>query len=166
MIATSSGAAAAYVKEGFTNIRIGMFLEIATTVGAVLSFRRHPAPGVHNKCHFRNRPPFLRLRFDPPGAQGQLGRCPQPPGRAAEDELHLSHDPGPPELSRPRGPSRIQLDVVAGGLSWDSWGIGSGALKVIAMDQGMRIPFMFPPHQEHPRKGRCAAGPYPGIFYL
>src|SRR6201981_1614722 len=35
VIATSSGAAAAYVKEGFSNIRIGMFLEIATTVGAL-----------------------------------------------------------------------------------------------------------------------------------
>src|ERR1035438_2030785 len=35
VIATSSGAAAAYVKEGFSNIRIGMFLEIATTLGAV-----------------------------------------------------------------------------------------------------------------------------------
>jgi uncharacterized protein len=36
VIATSSGAAAAYVREGFSNIRIGMFLEIATTLGAVL----------------------------------------------------------------------------------------------------------------------------------
>jgi len=36
VIATSSGAAAAYVKEGFTNIRIGMFLEIATTMGALI----------------------------------------------------------------------------------------------------------------------------------
>src|ERR1700754_4214272 len=35
VIATSSGAAAAYVKEGFSNIRIGMFLEIATTIGAL-----------------------------------------------------------------------------------------------------------------------------------
>src|ERR1700710_2966606 len=35
-IANSSGAAAAYVKEGITNIRLGMFLEIATTVGAVI----------------------------------------------------------------------------------------------------------------------------------
>src|SRR5271155_2155346 len=35
VIATSSGAAAAYVKEGFSNIRIGMFLEIATTFGAL-----------------------------------------------------------------------------------------------------------------------------------
>src|ERR1044071_1753908 len=35
LIATSSGAAAAYVREGFTNIRLGMFLEVATTLGAV-----------------------------------------------------------------------------------------------------------------------------------
>ena len=36
VIATSSGAAAAYVREGFSNIRIGMFLEVATTLGALL----------------------------------------------------------------------------------------------------------------------------------
>src|SRR3974377_237955 len=36
VIATSSGAAAAYVREGYTNIRIGMFLEIATTIGALV----------------------------------------------------------------------------------------------------------------------------------
>ena len=35
VIATSSGAAAAYVRDGYSNMRIGMFLEIATTVGAV-----------------------------------------------------------------------------------------------------------------------------------
>src|ERR1700679_2558660 len=36
VIATSSGAAAAYVREGYSNLRIGMFLEIATTLGALL----------------------------------------------------------------------------------------------------------------------------------
>src|SRR5512143_206237 len=36
VIATSSGAAAAYVREGFSNIRIGLFLEMATTFGALL----------------------------------------------------------------------------------------------------------------------------------
>ena len=35
VIATSSGAAVAYIKDKVTNIRIGMFLEIATTVGAI-----------------------------------------------------------------------------------------------------------------------------------
>jgi len=36
VIATSSGAAAAYVREGYSNMRIGMFLEIATTIGAIV----------------------------------------------------------------------------------------------------------------------------------
>src|SRR5579875_1339780 len=36
VIATSLGAAAAYVREGFSNIRVGMFLEIATTLGALV----------------------------------------------------------------------------------------------------------------------------------
>src|SRR5271165_2478679 len=35
VIATSSGAASAYVREGYSNIRIGMFLEMATTAGAI-----------------------------------------------------------------------------------------------------------------------------------
>src|ERR1700728_3095740 len=35
VIATSSGAAAAYVREGFSNVRIGMLLEIATSLGAL-----------------------------------------------------------------------------------------------------------------------------------
>ena len=36
VIATSSGAAVAYVRDGLSNIRIGMFLEVATTLGAIL----------------------------------------------------------------------------------------------------------------------------------
>ena len=36
VIATSSGAAAAYVREGYTNVRVGILLEVATTVGALL----------------------------------------------------------------------------------------------------------------------------------
>ena len=35
VIATSTGAASAFVKEGFSNIRIAMFLEMATTIGAI-----------------------------------------------------------------------------------------------------------------------------------
>jgi uncharacterized membrane protein YfcA len=44
VIATSSGAASAYVREGFSNIRLGMFLEIATTLGAI--FGAYLAPRV------------------------------------------------------------------------------------------------------------------------
>ena len=35
VIATSSGAASAYVREGYSNVRIGMLLEVATTIGAI-----------------------------------------------------------------------------------------------------------------------------------
>ena len=35
VIATSTGAAAAYVRDHMTNMRLGMFLEIATTTGAI-----------------------------------------------------------------------------------------------------------------------------------
>jgi uncharacterized membrane protein YfcA len=35
VIATSSGAAVAYIHDRITNLRIGMFLEIATTTGAI-----------------------------------------------------------------------------------------------------------------------------------
>src|ERR1700727_1655989 len=45
VIATSSGAAAAYVREGFSNIRIGMFLEVDTTLGAIFgAFLATPTP--------------------------------------------------------------------------------------------------------------------------
>ena len=36
VIATSSGAAAAYVRDRMTDMRVGMFLELATTSGAVV----------------------------------------------------------------------------------------------------------------------------------
>src|SRR5207244_374845 len=35
VIATSSGAAATYVREHLANLRVGMFLEIGTTLGAI-----------------------------------------------------------------------------------------------------------------------------------
>ncbi|WP_379130757.1 sulfite exporter TauE/SafE family protein [Paenibacillus sp. sgz500958] len=35
VIATSSGAAVAYIRDKITNVRAGMFLEIATTTGAI-----------------------------------------------------------------------------------------------------------------------------------
>jgi uncharacterized membrane protein YfcA len=49
VIATSSGAAAAYVREGYSNVRAGMFLEIATTLGALsgaLVATKVPASGL------------------------------------------------------------------------------------------------------------------------
>jgi uncharacterized membrane protein YfcA len=141
VIATSSGAAAAYVKEGYSNIRVGMLLEIATTVGALcgafvagwisgntiavifgvvllvsayLSSRPRPEHPTNEKPD----PIAVRLRLD--------STYPTPEG------LQPYHVRGVP--------LGFAVMFVAGVLS-GLLGIGSGALKVLAMDQAMRLPF-------------------------
>lgn len=140
VIATSSGAAAAYVKEGFTNIRIGMFLEIATTFGALTGAfvaarvstqaiavifgcillwsayeesRPRPSRGVEGKDRLAG---ILKLDSDYPTLQG------------------------PQSYSVHSVPGGFALMVLAGILS-GLLGIGSGAMKVLAMDHVMKIPF-------------------------
>jgi uncharacterized membrane protein YfcA len=141
VIATSSGAAAAYVREGFSNIRIGMFLEIATTIGALLgaflaartstsvlsvifglvllhsawqSSRGRPKNGASEK----QDPLAIRLRLN--------GAYPTDGGLRQYNVSNVKTGFG--------------LMFGAGAIS-GLLGIGSGALKVIAMDQAMRIPF-------------------------
>jgi hypothetical protein len=71
VIATSSGAAAAYVKEGYTNIRIGMRLEIATTPerwgapGWPRGFRRPYIRTTHGWRFHRSRPPTTAVTASP-----------------------------------------------------------------------------------------------------
>jgi uncharacterized protein len=141
VIATSSGAAAAYVREGYTNVRIGMFLEVATTLGALagaslaavipgsavavvfgvvllvsawLSGQPHPEPPPVRPAD----PLAARLRLD--------GHYPTPEG--------------PRSYRVGRVPLGFGLMGVAGALS-GLLGIGSGALKVLAMDRAMGVPF-------------------------
>jgi len=141
VIATSSGAAAAYVREGYSNIRIGMFLEVATTLGALLgaflatriptaalavifglvllhaawqSTRQHPDAAGSD----RGDPLATRLKMN--------GDYPTPDGRKAYYPRAVKTGFG--------------MMFGAGAIS-GLLGIGSGALKVIAMDQAMRIPF-------------------------
>jgi uncharacterized protein len=141
VIATSSGSAAAYVREGYSNIRIGMLLEIATTLGAVLGAyltarvsthaigmifglvllysayaslkkkRAHAASHENNTLAKR-----LRLRGSFPNANGNEDYVAQ----------HV--------------PAGFGLMFSAGTLS-GLLGIGSGAVKVLAMDQAMGLPF-------------------------
>jgi uncharacterized membrane protein YfcA len=141
VIATSSGAAASYVKEGYSNIRIGMFLEIATTIGAltgaylahmiptqtlsiifgiVLLLSAYLSARTMPRQHGSEKPDPLavRLRLD--------GAYPIPDGK---QPYHVH-----------RVPLGFALMYLAGCLS-GLLGIGSGAFKVLAMDQAMRIPF-------------------------
>jgi uncharacterized protein len=141
VIATSSGAAAAYVKEGFSNIRIGMFLEMATTLGALLgaALAARISTGliavVFGLVLIYSSYLSVRGRGDTP---------------ADDSTDHLAEllalDGAYPST---RGlvtyhvhavPSGFSLMFLAGGLS-GLLGIGSGAVKVLAMDRAMHIPF-------------------------
>ena len=141
VIATSSGAAAAYVKEGYTNLRLGMFLEVATTVGALVgaTLAAAVAPRIVAIVFGLVLLASAYLSSRPPVRAGELG----PPDRLA-GWLRLDGSYPGPEGSiayRVRGvPAGFGLMFVAGAVS-GLVGIGSGALKVLAMDQAMRIPF-------------------------
>jgi hypothetical protein len=141
VIATSSGAAAAYLKEGYSNMRIGMFLEIATTIGALAgAFIAAKIPTsslavlfgvvllVSAYLSFRRRTERLaQVPADPLATILRLdGAYPTPAG------------PQPYHVQRV--PLGFCLMFVAGTIS-GLLGIGSGAFKVLAMDQVMRIPF-------------------------
>jgi uncharacterized membrane protein YfcA len=141
VIATSSGAAAAYIKQGYTNLRLGMFLEIATTIGAivgaliatfvsvkalsvvlaiVLLYSAYVAQQPRLE-HPESEPPdtlvtHLRLNSTYPSADGVMSY-----------QVH----------SLPVGFGLMWLAGVLSGLL----GIGSGAFKVLAMDQAMGLPF-------------------------
>jgi uncharacterized protein len=141
VIATSSGAAAAYVREGYSNVRIGMVLEIATTSGALggaalaTHLPTHAIAVVFGIALLASA--WLSLR--PP--KDQTGGVVVDPVAA---RLGLDSSYPTPEGPKPYHVRSIGagfgLMGLAGGLS-GLLGIGSGAVKVLAMDQVMHIPF-------------------------
>jgi uncharacterized membrane protein YfcA len=141
VIATSSGAAAAYVREGYSNIRIGMFLELATTLGALLGAAMAaliPTAVIAvifgmvliYSAYLSVRPPASR-----PGDE-----VPDPLATRLRMNGSYPTPEGPKNYSVHAVPAGFSLMFVAGGLS-GLLGIGSGAVKVLAMDQAMHIPF-------------------------
>jgi hypothetical protein len=141
VIATSSGAAASYVREGFTNIRIGMFLEMATTVGALAGA-------------------FLASRVPKAGIGFIFGLVLLYSAWASSQSRKPSPDGGKPDALAvrlrlngsfpvPAGVRNYQVSHLPGGFALMSvagilsglLGIGSGAFKVLAMDKVMKVPF-------------------------
>ncbi len=141
VIATSSGAAVAYLRDGFSNIRIGMFLEVATTVGALVGA-------------------FLAAKVSTAAIGVVFGlmllysgyTSTRTPVESPEDDhpdplaTRLGMNGVYPSLAGPKAyfvhrvPVGFGLMFGAGALS-GLLGIGSGAVKVLAMDQAMGIPF-------------------------
>jgi uncharacterized membrane protein YfcA len=141
VIATSSGSAAAYVKEGITNIRIGMFLEVATTIsaiiGAVVTVYINPSyiAVIFGLILLFSAAMMIRKKVDRSDndTSGKLavffklnGTYPTEGGMKNYAVHHVM--------------GGFLMMFVAGIIS-GLLGIGSGALKVIAMDNIMRIPF-------------------------
>ena len=114
VIATSSGAAAAYVREGYSNIRIGMFLEIATTIGAIVGALLAQRVSVsHPGGDFRGHAVVLRLCFGP-GEERPPGNLVGPLGARAAHEWHLPGRESAAGVLGDQRPDRIRADVRGG----------------------------------------------------
>ena len=140
VIATSSGSAAAYVKEGITNMRLGIFLEIATTIGAVGgALLSTIAPTSFIAVLFG-----LTLIFSSINSLRKKQEHVVKESSALAVKLKLNG-------TYPQNGEVIAYgtkNVIGGfsmmgvaGMMSGLLGIGSGAFKVIAMDNIMRIPF-------------------------
>lgn len=143
VIATSSGSASAYVREGITNMRLGMFLEIATTIGAVVgALLSTNAPTSVLAIIFGATLIFSSLN----SVRKKEDHLIQPAqGSILAQKLKLAG-------SYPTGTGQTvpySMTNVLGGFSMMGvagmmsglLGIGSGAFKVIAMDTIMKVPF-------------------------
>lgn len=141
VIATSSGSAAAYVKEGITNIRIGMFLEIATTIsaifGAVITIYINPSyiAVIFGMILLFSAAMMIRKKVDRSDndTSGKLAVWLKLNGTYPTAD-------GVQKYAVHNVIGGFMMMFVAGIIS-GLLGIGSGALKVIAMDNIMRIPF-------------------------
>ncbi|WP_342648595.1 sulfite exporter TauE/SafE family protein [Mucilaginibacter sp. CSA2-8R] len=139
-IANSSGAASAYVKEGITNIRLGMFLEIATTIGAVIG----AVLAVYTPTNTIAILFGVILLFSAAMTLRRKNQEALTEGSKLADVLKLNNSyptkDGEVHYKLKNVGAGFSIMTVAGVLS-GLLGIGSGALKVLAMDSAMRIPF-------------------------
>jgi uncharacterized protein len=140
VIATSSGAAVSYVREGFSNVRVGMFLEVATTLGAVAGAYLTTRVSTHAIGIIFG----VTLLYSAwSGFRKQHDVLSHPPNTLAE-KLRLSGDyptaNGRQTYIAQNVPAGFGIMLIAGILS-GLLGIGSGAVKVLAMDHAMKLPF-------------------------
>ncbi|AAM71979.1 MAG TPA: sulfite exporter TauE/SafE family protein [Chlorobaculum sp.] len=141
VIATSSGAAAAYVKEGFSNIRIGLFLEVATTVGALVGAFLAGMLAT-NIIAIIFGLVLLYSAYLSTKAKEDHSDDVNPDPLAIKFKLNSSYptEEGVKHYSVHNVGAGFGLMWLAGILS-GLLGIGSGAVKVLAMDHAMRLPF-------------------------
>jgi len=139
-IANSSGAASAYIKEGITNIRLGMFLEIATTVGAVIG----ALIAIYTPTNTIAILFGTVLLFSAAMTLRKKNQEALTEGSKLSAILKLNSgyptQTGAIEYKLKNVGAGFSIMTVAGVMS-GLLGIGSGALKVLAIDTAMKIPF-------------------------
>jgi hypothetical protein len=142
VIATSSGAAAGYVRERLTNLRVAMLLEIATTTGAVTgAFLAGLIGGRWLYILFGLLMGYSAVAML---RKNHVIRKAAPPDRLADRlGLHSCYFDEATQQERVYQVANTLLGLVlmyvAGTVS-GLLGIGSGALKVPAMDLAMGLP--------------------------
>lgn len=141
VIATSSGAAAAFLREGFTNLRLAMFLQVATTVGAII--------GVFLVTQVSTA--FIGVVFGLMLLYSAYlsGRLPPEVVASGPSDNYAEKFKLDGVYPTAQGHQAYRVQQVAGGFGVmftagvvsSLLGIGSGALKVLGMDRIMKVPF-------------------------
>ena len=142
IIATSSGAAATYVKDRITNLRIGMFLETGTTIGAIVGaaiaayLSAVILETVFGTILIISLIPLLRkIGQEFPTFQELKGLA---------KKLNLRGDyterDGRKIEYNATSPSKGLLGMIVAGLISGLLGLGSGTFKVLSMDLWMKLP--------------------------
>lgn len=168
VIATSSGAAVAYIHDGLTNLRAGMFLEIGTTLGAltgvfvgmllsgtVLSiiFGLLLIYSAINMLFKLGSELPHNVRQDPLATKLKLAGAYHDARLGREVPYHVDHViPG--------------MTVMYGaGVASGLLGIGSGAFKVMALDVFMKMPLKVSSATSNFMMGVTAAASA-GVYFL
>jgi uncharacterized membrane protein YfcA len=168
VIATSSGAAATYVRDRITNLRLGMFLEMATTTGAVAgalvagALPARALSAIFGLVLLHAAWSAYRARDEdvPAGVPGSRLAC----------RLRLGGSYYDPALRRqvdyaitgvPQGFALMWLAGLISGLL----GVGSGVFKVLALDRMMRAPIKVSTTTSNFMIGVTAAASA-GIYFL
>lgn len=153
VIATSSGSAAAYVRDGYTNVRLGTLLEVATVLGALVgatiaTFVSTPVITIvfvlalFYAAWGVLRPAVPPVAPAPPAAHESPARPSPRPSLADRIALHGSYPTSGGLLSyRVERFGAGMLVMFLAGILSALVGIGGGILKVLAMDRIMHLPF-------------------------
>jgi len=141
VIATSSGGTVAYIREGYTNVRIGMFLVVAATAGGVFGALLAGALSPEAITAIFG---IVLLLCGMLAWRRKEEREDNGPSDPLAKRLHL--EGSYPALGEWRSykvhhvVGGFLLMIVAGTLS-GLLGIGAGAVNVLSMDQIMQLPY-------------------------